>query len=121
MFAVLPSALPYIRAGQVRALGVTATDRQAVLPDVPAVGEFLPGYEASGWYGIAAAKDTPADIVEKLNKAINAGLTDPRTRQRLVDLGCVVFHGAPADFTRFIDAETEKWTRVIHTADLRAN
>jgi tripartite-type tricarboxylate transporter receptor subunit TctC len=121
MFAVLPSALPYIRAGQVRALGVTAAERQAVLPDVAAIGEFLPGYEASGWYGVAAAKDTPADIVEKLNTAINAGLTDPTTRQRLVDLGCVVFHGAPADFTRFINGETEKWTRVIRTADLRAN
>jgi tripartite-type tricarboxylate transporter receptor subunit TctC len=121
MFAVLPSALPYIKGGQVRALGVTAADRQDVLPDVPAVGEFLPGYEASGWYGIAAAKDTPTDIVEKLNKAINAGLIDPKTRQRLADLGCVVFHGSPADFTKFIGGETEKWTKVIRTADLKAN
>jgi tripartite-type tricarboxylate transporter receptor subunit TctC len=88
---------------------------------VAAVGEFLPGYEASGWYGIAAPKDTPADIIEQLNAAINAGLTDPKTRQHLADLGCVVFHGTPADFTRFISGETEKWSRVIRTAELTAN
>jgi tripartite-type tricarboxylate transporter receptor subunit TctC len=120
MFAVLPSALPYIRSGQVRALGVTAAQRQAVLPDVPAIAEFLPGYEASGWYGIAAPKDMPAAIVERLNKEINAGLADAKTRKRLDDLGCLVFAGSPADFTKFVVGETEKWTRVVHTAGLRA-
>jgi tripartite-type tricarboxylate transporter receptor subunit TctC len=121
MFAVLPSALPYIKGGQVRALGVTAAKRQAVLPDVAAIAEFLPGYEASGWYGVAAPKDTPAEIVEKLNKEINAGLADPKTSKRLADLGCLVFSGSPANFSKFIAGETEKWTRVVHTAGLRAD
>jgi tripartite-type tricarboxylate transporter receptor subunit TctC len=121
MFAVLPSALPYIRSGQVRALGVTASERQAVLPDVPAIAEYLPGYEASGWYGISATKDTPGPIVERLNKEINAGLADAKTRKRLEDLGCLVFAGTPADYVRFITAETEKWTKVVKTAGLKAN
>jgi tripartite-type tricarboxylate transporter receptor subunit TctC len=120
MFAVLPSALPYIRSGQVRALGVTAAQRQAVLPDVPAISEFLPGYEASGWYGISAPKDTPSEIVERLNKEINAGLADAKTRKRLDDLGCLVFAGSPADYGKFIAGETDKWTRVVRTAGLRA-
>jgi tripartite-type tricarboxylate transporter receptor subunit TctC len=120
MFAVLPSALPYIKGGQVRALGVTAAKRQAVLPDVATIAEFLPGYEASGWYGIAAPKDTPAAIVEKLNKEINAGLADAKTGKRLADLGCLVFSGSPASFSTFIAGETEKWTRVVRTAGLRA-
>ena len=98
MFGVLPSSLPYIRSGQMRALAVTTAKRLEVLPDVPAMDEFLPGYEASGWYGIAAPKDTPPEIVEKLNKEINAGLADPKTKERLADLGCLVFAGSPADF-----------------------
>jgi tripartite-type tricarboxylate transporter receptor subunit TctC len=120
MFGVLPSTLPYIRSGQLRALGVTTTKRQDVLPGVPAIDEFLPGYEASGWYGIAAPKDTPPEIVDRLNKEINAGLTDPRTRQRLADLGCLIFGGSPADFAKFVTAEIERWTKVVHTAGLRA-
>jgi len=120
MFAVLPSALPYIRSGQVRALGVTAAQRQAILPDVPAISEFLPGYEASGWYGISAPKDTPSEIVERLNKEINAGLADAKTRKRLDDLGCLVFAGSPADYGKFIAGETDKWTKVVRTAGLRA-
>ena len=86
MFGVLPSTLPYIRSGQLRALAVTTTTRQAVLPDVPAMDEFLPGYEASGWYGIAAPKATPPEIVERLNYEINAGLADVKLRARLTDL-----------------------------------
>jgi tripartite-type tricarboxylate transporter receptor subunit TctC len=121
MFAVLPSALPYIKGGQVRALGVTAAKRQAVLPDVATIAEFLPGYEASGWYGIVAPKDTPAAIVEKLNKEINSGLADAKTSKRLADLGCLVFSGSPASFSTFIAGETEKWTRVVRTAGLRAD
>lgn len=120
MFAVLPSALPYIRSGQVRALGVTAAQRQAVLPDVPAISEFLPGYEASGWYGISAPKETPPAIVERLNKEVNAGLADAKTRKRLDDLGCLVFAGSPADYGKFIAGETDKWTKVVRTAGLRA-
>jgi tripartite-type tricarboxylate transporter receptor subunit TctC len=120
MFGVLPSALPYIRSGQVRALAVTADQKQDVLPEVPAVAEFLPGYEASGWYGVSAPKDTPAEIVATLNKEINAAQADPRTRQRLADLGCLMFAGSPADYARFVEGETEKWTKVVRTAGLRA-
>jgi tripartite-type tricarboxylate transporter receptor subunit TctC len=119
MFGVLPSALPYIRSGQLRALAVTTTQRQQVLPDVPAIDEFLPGYEASGWYGIAAPRDTPPEIVDKLNREINASLADPRTKQRLADLGCLIFGGSPADFARFIAGETEKWTKVIRAAGIK--
>jgi tripartite-type tricarboxylate transporter receptor subunit TctC len=120
MFGVLPSMLPYIRSGQLRALGVTTTKRQEVLPDVPAIDEFLPGYEASGWYGISAPKDTPAEIIDRLNKEVNAGLTDPRTRQRLADLGCLIFGGSPADYGQFIAGEIEKWTKVIRAAGIKA-
>ena len=98
---------------------MTTTKRQDVLPDVPAIDEFLPGYEASGWYGIAAPKDTPAEIVDKLNKEVNAGLADPKTRQRLADLGCLIFGGSPADFARFVAGEIEKWTKVIRAAGLK--
>jgi tripartite-type tricarboxylate transporter receptor subunit TctC len=120
MFGVLPSTLPYIRSGQLRALAVTTTKRQDVLPGVPAIDEFLPGYEASGWYGIAAPRDTPPEIVDKLNKEINAGLADPKTKQRLADLGCLIFGGSPADFATFVAGETEKWTKVIRAAGLKA-
>jgi tripartite-type tricarboxylate transporter receptor subunit TctC len=120
MFGVLPSTLPYIRSGQLRALGVTTTARQDVLPEVPAIHEFLPGYEASGWYGIAAPRDTPAEIVERLNKEINAGLADPATKRRLADLGCLLIAGSPADFASFIAGETEKWARVVRAAGLKA-
>jgi tripartite-type tricarboxylate transporter receptor subunit TctC len=99
---------------------VTTTTRQEVLPDVPAIHEFLPGYEASGWYGIAAPKEMPSEIVERLNKEVNAGLTDPRTRQRLADLGCLIIAGSPADFASFIAGEIEKWARVIRAAGLKA-
>jgi tripartite-type tricarboxylate transporter receptor subunit TctC len=119
MFGVLPSTLPYIRSGQLRALAVTTTKRQEVLPDLPAINEFLPGFEASGWYGVAAPKDTPAEIVETLNQEVNAGLTDPKTKQRLTDLGCLIVAGSPADFGRFVAGEIEKWTKVVRTAGLR--
>jgi len=120
MFGVLPSTLAYIRSGQLRVLAVTTKERQAVLPEVPTVDEFLPGYEASGWYGISAPKATPPEIVERLNKEVNAGLIDPRTRQRLVDLGCLIVGGSPADFGRFVTGEIEKWTKVIRTAGIKA-
>jgi tripartite-type tricarboxylate transporter receptor subunit TctC len=120
MFGVLPSSLGYIRSGQLRALAVTTTKRQGVLPDVPAMDEFLPGYEASGWYGIAAPAATPTAIVEKLNKEINAALADAKTKQRLADLGCLVFAGSPADFGRFVAREIEKWAKVIRAAGIKA-
>jgi tripartite-type tricarboxylate transporter receptor subunit TctC len=120
MFGVLPSTLPYIRSGQLRALAVTTTKRQDVLPDVPAIDEFLPGYDAGGWYGISAPKDTPAEIVERLNKEVNAGLSDPRIRQRLLDLGLLIGGGTPADYGRFIAGEIEKWAKVIRAAGIKA-
>ena len=120
IFGVLPSSLPYIRSGQMRALAVTTAKRLAVLPDVPAMAEFLPGYEASGWYGISAPKDTPAEIVEKLNKEINGGLADAKLKERLADLGCLVFTGSPADFGKFVAGETEKWGKVIRAAGVKA-
>jgi tripartite-type tricarboxylate transporter receptor subunit TctC len=113
MFGVVPSSLGYIREGKLRALGVTTAKRLEVLPDVPAMEEFLPGYEASGWYGIAAPKDTPREIVEKLNQEINAAFADPRIKARLTELGGMVLAGSPADFGKLIAEETEKWGKVV--------
>jgi tripartite-type tricarboxylate transporter receptor subunit TctC len=119
MFGVVPESLPYIKNGQTRALAVTAQKRLEVLPDVPAMAEFLPGYEASGWYGISAPKDTPPEIVAKLNKEINASMTDPKTKQRLADLGCLVQPGTPADYAKFVASDTEKWGKVVRTAGIK--
>ncbi len=121
MFGVMPASLGYIKAGKLRALAVTAATRQAVLPDLPTVGEFLPGYEANGWYGIVAPKGTPEDIVDALNGEINAGLADPKMKSRLTDLGCNVFAGSPADFGKFIGDETAKWASVVKFAGLHAD
>jgi tripartite-type tricarboxylate transporter receptor subunit TctC len=98
---------------------VTATTRQAALPNVPAVDEFLPGYEASGWYGIVAPKATPKAIVDKLNAEINAGLADPTVKDRLTQLGLVLSPGSPEDFTKFIVDETDKWAKVIKFAGIQ--
>jgi tripartite-type tricarboxylate transporter receptor subunit TctC len=119
MFGVMPASLGYIRAGKLRALAVTSAARQEILPDVPALSEFFPGYEANGWYGIGAPKATPTEIIEKLNKEINAALADPVMRGRLADLGCNVFAGSPADFGKFIAEETEKWAKVIKFAGIK--
>lgn len=120
MFGVVPSSLPYIKNGQMRALAVTTEKRMDIWPDVPAMAEFLPGYEASGWYGVAAPKATPATIVDRLNREINAGLADAKTKARLADLGCLVFAGSPGDFATFVAGETEKWGKVIRTAGIKA-
>src|SRR6185436_11634360 len=109
LFGVMPASLGYIRAGKLRALAVTTAKRQEPLPDVPTVGEFLPGYEARGWYGVVVPKATPTEIVKKLNKEINAALADPNMKKRLTDLGAAVFAGSPADFEKFIADEIEKW------------
>ena len=119
MFGVMPASLGYVRSGKLRALGVSTLKRQPLLPDVPAVAEFLPGFEASGWYGIVAPKATPTPIVDTLNKQINAALADPMMRQRLVDLGCDVFAGSPGDFAKFVADETAKWAKVVKFADIK--
>jgi tripartite-type tricarboxylate transporter receptor subunit TctC len=119
-FGVVPASLAHIKVGALRALAVTTAKRQEVLPDVPAMGEFLPGYQANGWYGVVAPKATPSDIIDKLNREINAALTDAKMRERLAELGCAVFAGSPADSGKFIADETEKWAKVIKFAGIKA-
>jgi tripartite-type tricarboxylate transporter receptor subunit TctC len=115
-FSVLPDSIEYIRAGKLRALAVTAATRWEALPDLPTVGEFVPGYEASAWQGVGAPKNTPTEIIEKLNKEINAILADRETKRRLGDLGGVPMTMTPAEFGKFIVAETEKWGQVVKFA-----
>jgi tripartite-type tricarboxylate transporter receptor subunit TctC len=113
MFDTLITSIEHIRAGKLRPLAVTAATRVEVLPDIPTVGEFVPGYEAVGWQGVGAPRTTPVEIIDKLNKEINAGLADPRIKARITDLGYTVLASSPADFGRFITAYTEKWAKVI--------
>jgi tripartite-type tricarboxylate transporter receptor subunit TctC len=120
MFASMPGSLEYVRAGKLRPLGVTIATRSDVLPDVPSISEFLPGFDASVYYGICAPKNTPAKIVERLNKEINAGLADPQFKARLVELGSMTLPGSPADFGKFIANETEKWAKVVKFANIKA-
>jgi len=120
MFGVMPASLGYIKSGKLRALAVTTAKRQEHLPDIPTVGEVLPGYEARGWYGIVVPRATPVRIIEKLNQEINAALADPTKKTRLTDLGCAVFAGSPADFGKFIADETEKWAKVVKFAGIKA-
>ena len=117
-FSPLPESIETIRAGKVRALAVTTAKRSEALPDVPTVGESVPGFEASTWQGIGAPKNTPAEIVERLNKEINAGLADPTIKARLADLGSMPTPMSPADFEKFIVEETEKWGKVIREANI---
>jgi tripartite-type tricarboxylate transporter receptor subunit TctC len=119
MFGSIPPSLDHIRAGKLRALAVTNATRSEALPDIPTVSDFVPGYEASAWYGIGAPRNTPAEIVDKLNKEINAALADPKIKARLADLGGTVLGGSPADFGKLIADETEKWGKVIRTANLK--
>ena len=119
VFGPISQLLEYIRAGKLRALAVTTANRQAVLPDVPAVQEFLPGYEASAWYGIGAPVGTPSEIVGTLNREINAALTDPELKARLAALGIVPMPATPSEFGTLIAAETEKWTKVIRAANIK--
>ena len=114
------ASIEYIRAGKLRALAVTTPTRWEGLPDIPTVGEFVPGYEASPWFGVGAPKRTDAEIVEKLNKEINAALADSKMRARLADTGGTVLPGLPADFGKLIEAETEKWAKVIRAANIKA-
>jgi len=119
MFDVLSESIEFIRAGRLRPLAVTTAVRSEALPDLPTVGDFLPGYEASAWFGIGAPRDTPAGIIEKLNKEINAGLADPRMKARFADLGATVFMGSPADFGKFMSEEIEKWGKVVKFAGMK--
>jgi tripartite-type tricarboxylate transporter receptor subunit TctC len=118
-FQTLPSSVEYIRAHKLRALAVTTATRSGALPDLPTVGEFVPGYEAPTWYGLGAPKATSAEIVEKLNKEINAALADPNIKTRVADLGGDVLALSPADFGKLIAAETEKWGKVIRAANIK--
>jgi tripartite-type tricarboxylate transporter receptor subunit TctC len=119
-FGTTVSSIGYIRAGRLHALAVTAATRSEALPGIPTVAEFVPGYEASFWFGVGAPKATPAEIVDKLNKEINAGLVDPKFKARLADLGGTVLAGSPADFGKLIADETEKWGKVIRAANIKA-
>lgn len=113
------SSLEYVKAGKLRALAVTEAKRSAFLPDVPTVAEFVPGYEASTWYGIGAPRKTPAQIVDLLNRAVNAGLADPTVQSRLETIGYTPFPNSPSQFGKYIAAETEKWAKVIRMANIK--
>jgi tripartite-type tricarboxylate transporter receptor subunit TctC len=119
MFDPIASSISHIRAGTVRPLAVTTATRLEVLPDVPTVGDFVPGYEASGWYGIAAPKNTPAEIVARLNSEVNAALADPRVKASFADVGTAVLPGSPADFGKLLADDTEKWGKVIRAANIK--
>jgi len=121
MFDVTPSSTPHIKAGRLRALAVTTATRADVLPEVPVMGDFVPGYEASAWLGFGAPKDTPAAIIDVLNSEVNAGLADPMIKARFADLGATVLPGSPADFLKLIADETEKWGKVIRAANIKAD
>ena len=118
-FAPIPVAIAYIRAGKLRVLAVTGAARSKALPDTPTVAEFVPGYEASAWYGIGAPEKTPAEIIDRLNKEITACLADPKVNARLSDLGAIPMAMTPEEFGKFIAAETEKWAKVIRAANIK--
>jgi tripartite-type tricarboxylate transporter receptor subunit TctC len=120
-FASVPSSIAYIKAGKLRALAITTATRWDTLPDIPTVGEFVPGYEASIWFGVGAPKATPAEIVNKLNKEISAGLDDPKLKARLIDLGGTLLAGSPADFDKFIADKTKKWGKVVKFVGIKAD
>ena len=120
MFDPMPESIEYIRAGKLRALAVTTAARSEALPDVPTVSDFLPGFEATTWFGVGVPKNTPAAIVDRLNNEINAALADPKMRARLADLGGEVLGGSPAQFAKLIADETEKWGKVIRAANIKA-
>jgi len=118
-FDPIPNSIGYIRAGKVRPLAITSATRSEALPDVPTVGEFVPGYEASFWFGVGAPKATPPEIVDKLNKEVNAALADPKMKARLAELGATTLPGSSADFGKLIVEETEKWAKVVKFANIK--
>jgi tripartite-type tricarboxylate transporter receptor subunit TctC len=118
-FDNLPGSIGFIRQGKLRALAVTTTARSPALPDIPALAEFIPGYEASAWYGVSAPRNTPQAVIDKLNNEINTGLADPALQARLVDLGGMIVSGSPADFGKLVRDETAKWAKVIKFAGIK--
>jgi tripartite-type tricarboxylate transporter receptor subunit TctC len=120
MFATMPASIEHIRASKLRALAVTTAVRSEVLPEIPTVGEFLPGYEASGWQGVGAPKNTPIEIINKLNSEINAAFADPKIKARLADLGGTALVGSPVSFAKLIAEETDKWGKVVRAANIKA-
>jgi tripartite-type tricarboxylate transporter receptor subunit TctC len=119
-FDTMPASIGYIRAGKLRALAVCTVTRSDALPDLPTVAEFVPGYESSGYFGFGAPAKTPAEIVDKLNQEINAGLADPKLKAQLADLGGIILGGSPGDFRTLVAEETEKWAKVIRAANIKA-
>jgi tripartite-type tricarboxylate transporter receptor subunit TctC len=120
-FPTMPAYIEHIRTGKLRALAVTTAKRSDALPDIPTVGEFVPGFEASNWYGVGIPKNTPAEIIDKLNKEINAGLADPKMKARLADFGGTPLVGSPADFGKLIADDTEKWGKVVRALNIKAD
>jgi tripartite-type tricarboxylate transporter receptor subunit TctC len=120
LFASVSGSINHIKSGRLRALAVTTMTRSEVLPDIPSLSEFLPGYESSFWAGVVSPKNTPVEIIDKLNKEINAGQADPKIKARFADLGTTVIPGSPADFGKLIAEETEKWAKVIRAANIKA-
>src|SRR5689334_10148562 len=121
MFDNIPTCAEHVKSGKLRGLAVTSTVRSEVLPDLPLVADFLPGYEASAWYGLAAPKGTPADIVERLNKAVNEILADPKAKARFTEIGAIMLPGSAADFGRLVADETEKWGKVVKFAGAKVD
>ena len=121
MFDNVPTSAEHIRAGRLRALAVTGSTRSEVLPDLPTVADFVPGYEASAWYGFGVPKTTPAEIIDKLNKEVNAILADPKAKARFAELGASLLPGSPADFGKLVADETEKWGMVVKFAGVKAD
>ena len=121
MFPTTVSSIEYIKTGRLRALAVTTATRSDALPDIPTVGEFVAGYEASAWYGVGAPRNMPSEIVDRLNKEINAALADPKLKAKLADLGGTPLAGSPADFGKLIADDTEKWGKVVRAANIKAD
>jgi tripartite-type tricarboxylate transporter receptor subunit TctC len=121
MFADTPSSIEHVKAGKLRALAVTTAERSEFLPEMPTVSEFLPGFEASNWFGVAAPRNTPPEIIDKLNKEINITLAEPGIKARLADLGAAPLVGSPTDFGRFVATEAEKWSKVIRAANIKVD
>jgi tripartite-type tricarboxylate transporter receptor subunit TctC len=121
MFADTPSSIEHVKSGKLRALAVATAVRSEILPELPTVSEFLPGFQASNWFGVAAPRNTPPEIIDKLNKEINVALADPKIKARLAVLGAAPLAGSPADFGKFIATEAERWTKVIRTTGIKAD